>query len=71
MGGTKVDTHGYARLVLLCQRCHIWVERERVEAYETGWAVRRSDARPDAEIPLVLRGGAGLWLHDDGTAAVC
>lgn len=71
MGGTKIDTHGYARLVLLCGDCHRWAERNRAEAYATGWAVRRSDIRPDAEIPLVLpHGGAELWLDDEGGAVV-
>lgn len=70
MGGTRVNPHGYARLILLCQPCHLWAERNRAEAYATGWAVRRSDPRPDCEIPLVLPGGAELWLSDDGTAEV-
>lgn len=71
MGGTKLDPHGYARLVLVCRACHEWAERNRAEAYATGWAVRRSDVRADCEIPMVIpHGGAELWLHDDGTAAV-
>lgn len=71
MGGTRIGPHGFARIVTLCGDCHRWAEKERAAAYATGWAVRRSDPRPDCEIPLQLPGGAQLWLHDDGTATVC
>lgn len=56
--------------VTLCGGCHRWAESHRAEAYATGWAVRRSDPRRDCEIPLVLPGGAELWLSDDGTTEV-
>lgn len=70
-GGTsKVSVNGPANGVTLCRRCHVWAESHRAEAYATGWAVRRSDIRSDAAIPMTLSGGAELWLDDDGTAVV-
>lgn len=70
MGGTKINPHGYARLVLMCCSCHEWAERNRTEAYDTGWAVRRSDVRADCEIPMVRPDGTAVWLDDQCRATL-
>lgn len=66
-GGTKAPwINGKANLVLLCIDCHDHIERNRAEAYEQGWLVRRnSNDRPE-EVPLTDTRGRSFFLTDSG-----
>ena len=65
-GGTSVDPHNLARLVLLCGPCHQRVESYRAEAYASGFAIRRSEPDSDEQIPLTDLHGRTVCLTDDG-----
>lgn len=72
-GGThRVDAHSLSALLLICERCHVYLETvERDYAYRRGWLVRHArpghptpDTDPD-QVPLVLPGGRRVLLHPE------
>lgn len=66
-GGTKTPwINGKANLVLLCATCHDHIERNRAEAYDTGWLIRRTGNDLPEEVPLTDLTGATFSLTDDG-----
>lgn len=66
-GGTKVEwINGKANLVLLCIECHDHVEKNRAEAYETGWLIRRTSDDLPEEVPLTDVAGVQFFLTDAG-----
>jgi 5-methylcytosine-specific restriction protein A len=66
MGGTRdKKINSPANLVLVCGQCHAEIESDRLDAYDTGWLVRRG--YDPAGIYLVDRTGLTFCLLDDGT----
>lgn len=69
MGGSRVETHGPERLLLLCgtgvSGCHGRVETRRDLAYANGWLVKRP--QDPADVPVLLHRGS-MWatLTSDG-----
>lgn len=71
MGGTsRTEVSGLAALVTLCGSgttgCHGYITAHPEEAYETGWAIRRSSAEHASEIPLLDLDGRQFFLTDEG-----
>lgn len=65
-GGTSNPvTNSPANLLLLCNECHLWVERNRTEAYEQGWLVRREHDPVKSPVWLAGRGFCFLTIHGD------
>lgn len=66
-GGTSRPEINYpANLVLVCLRCHQYVESHRTEAYAAGWLVHRLE---DPEtVPLFDNWGTAWVLTTDGLA---
>jgi 5-methylcytosine-specific restriction endonuclease McrA len=60
-----------SNLALLCGSattpggCHLFVESQREQAYDTGWLVRTG--MDPATVPLVVTGRGLVFLTDDGT----
>lgn len=53
MGGTRDPRSSDPRnLVLLCQPCHEWIERNRAEALTGGWLLHTYAGLDDAMFPL-------------------
>lgn len=53
LGGTRDEAINEPQnLLLLCNRCHAWIESNRTLAYEAGWLVHRND--DPAEVPVVI-----------------
>lgn len=50
-------------LLLLCRKCHRWIEENRAAAYAAGWLVR---CRRDPAATAVRIGGQRCYLTDDG-----
>jgi 5-methylcytosine-specific restriction protein A len=62
MGGTSDPMiNNPANLVLLCQDCHMWIERNREVGYAQGWLVHRTD--DPAMVPMTMLTGTQL-IHD-------
>lgn len=54
MGGSKAaDTNTASNCVLLCERCHRFIESYRHEFTQTGWLVKQG--KNPAEVPI--------WMH--------
>lgn len=73
MGGTSDDVvNTVAALVLLCGSgttgCHGWVESHRMEAYATGWLIRRGvDSKTPETVPVADVTGMRWVIELDGT----
>lgn len=66
-GGTSAPwINGKANLVLLCMDCHDHVERNRAEAYATGWLIKRTSTDLPEEVPLTNLAGTQFFLTDGG-----
>lgn len=66
MGGTRdKGINSPANLILVCQSCHADIESHRLDAYDTGWLVRRVDN--PAEKYLVDITGLTFCLLPDGS----
>lgn len=52
-------------LVSLCSRCHEHIERNRLEAYASGWLLKHTVQSP-AEVPLKDLAGSRFYLTEDG-----
>lgn len=70
-GSKRAVVNDPSALVTLCgsgtTECHGEITEHPAEAYETGWAIRRSDPRHPSEIPLVDLLGREFLLASDGT----
>ena len=66
MGGVDNEWTGLASNgLLLCGRCHRWVEANRPESIERGWLVQLGD---DPELmPVLLHSGRVVLLDRDGS----
>ena len=66
MGGVDNEWTGLASNgLLLCGRCHRWVEANRPESIEHGWLVQHGD---DPELkPVLLHSGQVVLLDRDGS----
>lgn len=65
MGGSSLPgINSPENLILLCQRCHAFIESSRAEAYRDGWLVHRGD--DPAEVPIRRHGGLVLLFPDGG-----
>ena len=66
MGGVDNEWTGLASNgLLLCGRCHRWVEANRPESIEHGWLVQHGD---DPELqPVLLHSGQLVLLDRDGS----
>lgn len=66
MGGVDNEWTGLASNgLLLCERCHRWVEANRPESIEHGWLVQHGD---DPELkPVLLHSGQLVLLDRDGS----
>jgi 5-methylcytosine-specific restriction protein A len=65
MGGTRdKKINSPANLVVLCAGCHREIESDRLDAYDTGWLVRRG-FNP-AEQYVIDASGRMLMLLDSG-----
>lgn len=66
MGGVDDEWTGLASNgLLLCGRCHRWVEANRIESIERGWLVQHGDD-PDLK-PVLLHSGQVVLLDRDGS----
>lgn len=62
-GARAVLLEGPANCLLLCHRCHRWVERFRAEAFAAGWLVALGD--DPAAAPALVRGRGLVLLGED------
>ena len=70
-GGTsRPEVNGLAALVTLCGSgttgCHGHITEHPTEAYETGWAIRRSFSGRACDVPLVDLYERTFYLSDSG-----
>lgn len=66
IGGVENDWTGLASNgLLLCRRCHRWVEVNRREAIESGWLLQLGD--DPAAVPVLLHSGQVMLLDNDGS----
>ncbi|MEU2013065.1 hypothetical protein [Nocardia sp. NPDC019302] len=65
-GGTSLEwVNGPANALHVASRCHERIERNRAEAYENGWLVRRNGSQTATEVPALYR-GRWVLLDDRG-----